>query len=329
MLALQTENVLMSRKSKWIEAESHDESATAVAQRALEARINTVWNWLPLAADEQENAVENVHQMRVATRRATAALQLFEAWLPRMRSRWFRRHLKQMRKIAGEVRDLDVLAQQLDKLCKSDQAAGCAGLQDRVATARQDAQPAIKALHKKMVDRRFPKRLKKLVKKTRWRSGDEPCPTYLEVARSGLEPLAREFFAASKADFENILALHEFRIAGKRFRYAIEVFAAAFGPAFRKELYPLVEELQQKLGEVNDHATHRDRYLVWLDETKDESQRLVLGKLIALETSALQASTRNFRDWWTTERAADLQARFWQEVAPADSQTSSPQIQSA
>jgi CHAD domain-containing protein len=321
MLALLTETVTeiasMSRKSKWIEADSLDESATTVAQRALEARLTTVYSWLAKAVDDTQTPVESVHQLRVSTRRATAVLQLFEDWLPRKRARWFRKHLKQMRKTAGEARDLDVLAAQLCEYCNANRAAGCPDLQARLAVARQAAQPAISDLHQKMVDRRYRRRLKNLVRKTHWRNEGSDCPTYQEVARTGLRPLAEIFFAASKGDFENILALHEFRIAGKRFRYAMEVFAGAFGPTFRKELYPLVEELQKKLGDINDHATHRDRYLTWHDDTTDESQRQILSTLIAHESSALQTSIREFREWFTTERAADLNARFWQEVGPA------------
>jgi hypothetical protein len=98
----------------------------------------------------------------------------------------------------------------------------------------------------------------------------------------------------------------------------MEVFAAAFDPVFRRELYPVVEELQMKLGHVNDHANNRDRCLTWLDESTDESQRLVLSKVIALETAALQASMREFRIWWTPDRAADLKSRFWQEIASSE-----------
>ncbi len=98
----------------------------------------------------------------------------------------------------------------------------------------------------------------------------------------------------------------------------MEVFAAAFGPAFREQLYPLIEDLQEKLGAVNDHANAQNRYLQWLDETRDESQRLILGKLIAVETAALQSSTKAFLNWWTPARAADLKARFWSEVQPTE-----------
>lgn len=306
----------MARKSKWIEVDSPDVPATDVARDALQARLKTVWEWLPLAAESPAGEIENVHQLRVSTRRATAALHLFESWLPSKRSRWFRKQLKKIRKTAGEARDLDVLARRLAEHCQSEHAAGCPSLMARAAETRAAAQPAIRQLHEELVER-FRKRLKKLVKKTDWRS-ESPCPTYLQVARTGLAPLAAKFFAAAEGDFENILALHEFRIAGKQLRYAMEVFAAAFGPAFRKDLYPIVEELQEKLGAVNDHANFRDRYLAWADDAEDDDQRLVLGKLIALQTAELQRCTRDFRDWWTHNRAADLKARFWQEVSPSE-----------
>jgi CHAD domain-containing protein len=48
------------------------------------------------------------------------------------------------------------------------------------------------------------------------------------------------------------------RIAGKRLRYAMEVFAYCFGPKFRDELYPAIEEMQEILGTANDsHVAER------------------------------------------------------------------------
>ena len=278
----------------------------------------TVWDWLPQAAEGAADDKENIHQMRVATRRAMAALHLFETFLPRKRSRWFRKQLKQLRETAGEARDLDVLAQHVREVCQADPSSGCASLSERISQARQAAQPAVTEIYEKLQRRDYRRRIKKLVNKTRHRSMESESPTYLDLARTGLRPLAVNFFNAAQADFASILAMHEFRIAGKHLRYAMEVFAAAFSPAFRKELYPMVEELQLKLGAVNDHANNRDRCLAWLDETTDESQRLVLSKIIALETATLQASMREFRDWWTPERAGDLKTRFWQEIAPSE-----------
>ncbi|HEY2826515.1 MAG TPA: CHAD domain-containing protein [Pirellulales bacterium] len=312
------QRVFMSRKSKWIDVESLIEPASAVARRAIRGRLKTVWDWLPQAADRSTDDAEFVHQLRVATRRAMATLHLFDTLLPPRRSRWFRKRLKCLREKAGEARDLDVLAQHVTAVCQADHSAGCAALLERISEARRAAQPAITKIYEKLCRRKFQRRVKRLVRKIHWRSQQGEEPTYETAARLGLRPLAVDFFNAAQGDFESILAMHEFRIAGKHLRYAMEVFAAAFEPGFRKELYPVVEELQMKLGAVNDHANNRDRCLAWLDETTDESQRLVLSKLIALETTGLQTSMRDFRHWWSAERTADLKARFWQEIAPSE-----------
>ncbi|HZZ26945.1 MAG TPA: CHAD domain-containing protein [Pirellulales bacterium] len=308
----------MTRKSKWIDVESVDEPAVAVARRAIRARMRTVWEWAPLAADQATEDVEYIHQLRVSTRRARAALQLFENMLPRKRSRWFRKQLKRLREAAGEARDLDVLAQHVGAVCEADHSPGCGSLLERISEARRAAQPAITEIYHKLKQRAFRRRVKKLVGKIRWRSDNGEAPSYSTAAQIGLRPLATAFFLAAEADFESILAVHEFRIAGKHLRYAMEVFAAAFNPIFRKELYPVVEELQNKLGAVNDRSNNRDRCLAWLDETRDESQRLILSKIISLETTAFQAAMREFRQWWTPERTAELKARFWQEIAPSE-----------
>ena len=49
-----------------------------VARRALDARLDLVGHYLPRAADAADET-ENVHQLRVATRRAMAAMQIFDA----------------------------------------------------------------------------------------------------------------------------------------------------------------------------------------------------------------------------------------------------------
>ena len=104
----------MSRKSKWIEAKSADEYAPDVARRAIGPRPRTLWNWLPLAAKNADDDVEYVHQLRVASRRAMAVLEIFDAMLPRKRSKWLTRQLKRIRKAAGDARDLDVFGATID-----------------------------------------------------------------------------------------------------------------------------------------------------------------------------------------------------------------------
>src|SRR5271156_3245082 len=99
----------MIRKFKWVEADSPDEAAVRVARRALDARLSSVWEWLPLASDQPDEDLEYVHQLRVSSRRAMAAIDTFESLLPRRRTAWFRKQLNRVRRAAGNAREFDVL----------------------------------------------------------------------------------------------------------------------------------------------------------------------------------------------------------------------------
>jgi len=75
-------------------------------------------------------------------------------------------------------------------------------------------------------------------------------------ARRVLPPLAEAYFkagralVASKATPE---ALHQFRLASKRFRYTLEIFGPCYGPGLETRLAG-VHKIQQYLGDINDCA---------------------------------------------------------------------------
>ena len=57
--------------------------------------------------------------------------------------------------------------------------------------------------------------------------------------------------AESARDPENVEALHDLRIAAKRLRYTLEIFAPALG-AEAEGLLSSVEALQERLGDIHD-----------------------------------------------------------------------------
>ena len=100
---------------QWIIDVSPDDATRAVAARTIESRLTAVRRCLPLAANNPEDP-ENVHQLRVWARRATAALKLYAKLLPRHRSDSMKKHVKKIRRTANDVRNLDVLIQRLESL---------------------------------------------------------------------------------------------------------------------------------------------------------------------------------------------------------------------
>ena len=149
----------MARKTKWIENSAPDESVDEFARRAISARLESVWELLARAADEHPQP-EHVHQLRVATRRAMAALRIFEALLPRRRSRKMKKQLKRIRRAAGDARNLDVLAARLEKDYPAWEASRSAKLADFITHLRREAQPPIGKLYAHLSDNhRFIKRM--------------------------------------------------------------------------------------------------------------------------------------------------------------------------
>ena len=299
----------MARRGKWIEGTAPEQPLSDAARRALEIRLGMVAHYLSLAARRSDDEVEHVHQLRVATRRAAATLAIFRDTLPRRRAIWLMKKLKHVRRAAGAARDDDVMAARLESW--SNRHPAVAMVLEEVRRRRRAAQAPIRKIHRKLVDQRFSRRIKELVARVRWRSDsgeNEPC--FAGAARQQLRPLVADFFQASQGDFSDVEALHQFRIVGKRLRYAMEVFAAAFHPSFRKELYAEVEQLQMLLGDVNDHATALARLATWQAKTGPGELLIALNKLASAESTALRRSRQKFLAWWTDERSQRLREQF-------------------
>lgn len=300
------------RKVKWIDDTSPDQRVEEVARRVIDARAQVVWQYLPLAAAGPIEDVELVHQLRVASRRAMAALEIFAPLLPSRRTLWLTKQLKRVRRAAGTARDLDVLIHRLRGMDDDSARASCAALLQSAERLRQQAQRPIQEIHEKLVRKDFPQRLAGVIKRIRLRGTANRLhkPTFGRTARKELSTLVDSFFTAAANDLSDYEALHGFRIEGKRLRYAMEVFAGAFEPSFRKTVYPLVEALQEKLGEVNDHCAALAMFANWPGQHDDPALAAALTTLSAREQAALETSRQKFLTWWTTDRCADLANRF-------------------
>src|SRR5207247_10117237 len=94
--------------TKWIPGTRAKQPVAKAARRALRLRLGEVCRMLPLAARHAHEDVEYVHQLRVASRRAVATVDVFWDLLPTKRRQWVRKQLKRVRRAAGEARDSDM-----------------------------------------------------------------------------------------------------------------------------------------------------------------------------------------------------------------------------
>lgn len=112
--------------------------------------------------------IEQLHAMRVSSRRLRAAMDAFEAAFPRGE---FRRHLRQVKEITdvlGDARDLDVATERLAAIRSElapDEQPGVDGLIRRYRGERAGQTPVIAALFERIEAEEFGQRLEAFIAK--------------------------------------------------------------------------------------------------------------------------------------------------------------------
>ena len=297
----------MAPSSKWIEGIGPDSSVDDAARRSLEPRLTAVSHLIPMAAHLAEHDIEHVHRLRVATRRAVAALKLYRDCLPRKQRRSVKKWLRKIRRAAGDARDLDVLADRLER----EYGERVAPVIDLIAKDRAAVQPAIvrvaRALSRGGSPRPQNGHIAAIDSAPASDENGAAPKMFRDWAAERLASVAQEFVAAMPTELSSTAELHQFRICAKALRYAIELVAAAFDPDLRKKLYPLVEELQERLGAIQDHVTAAERCRNWETGTRDEALQETLRELAEAEDRGLADAVRDFHAWWTDDQIAQVQ----------------------
>ncbi|MDZ4820459.1 MAG: CHAD domain-containing protein [Planctomycetota bacterium] len=300
----------MTRKSKWIEIDSPDEPAVAVASRTLGTRLRLIWSYLKLIRKSSGEQVERVHQLRVSTRRAIAAVDSFAAVLPPKPVQWFAKQLKSIRKSANDARDLDVMMQKVrewpDNQCRTAKAELLKQLNDQ----RHVAQRPMDKIHHRLKKKHFNRHIRKLIGHSSNTWSATSHITFGELAATRLHALLTQFGESGRADLHSIDMLHRFRVHGKQLRYAMEVFAGTYTAEFRSELYPVLVDIQQRLGDINDAAGATAYFQQMQANLVDSEQKLLLQQMHYEEQKNLTRLHQEFLIWWNDDRRCDFSSRL-------------------
>lgn len=321
LIPLQARRKVMAQFDKWIDGISANDSVCESAQHSLSARLAAVEHYLPLAADCADDDIECVHQLRVYTRRSMAVLKLYADLLPKKEARWFGKTLRRIRRAAGNARDLDVLAESIEDDTDKEARKFLADIRQR----RKAAQRPIVAIHRKLKRHgRLRHRIEDLLQKTAPQATDGPFGSWATVR---LRKTLQRFFRASPSDRRDLGSLHRFRIRGKELRYTLELLAPAFSNELRDELYPVVEQLQERLGEIHDHVVAIARFRRLVAKAKSKKKAFHVRKLLERDVVALDKRLREFSSWWTPEFETQFRDSF--ERLIAQSATDAPEVPEA
>lgn len=257
--------------------------------------------------------IEDVHQMRVSTRRMRSALRLLEPYYKGKPVRYFRARLTTIADALGEVRDLDVMIDNLSQFQTKHNAHldGTIALLDaELQTARADL---VRVLEKKGYARfidKFADFLTTVGAGARKVDHDSVVPSQL---RHLLPTQVYEHLGAVRAydavvDQGEATTLHALRIEFKRLRYLVHFFSEIMGPSaedFLKEL----KAIQDHLGTMQDIQVASDRLEDLMPDLDDEDAAGLSAYLDALNIQ-LEALDASFPQVWKRFNSAAIQRKL-------------------
>lgn len=290
-----------------------DCAAAAIESAALvlRARFDEMLAYRPAALDFAD--IEGVHAMRVAMRRLRSALRDFSFLLNQSRLRALKKDLKQIADALGRVRDEDVGIAGLEKRqseIKNKQILK--GLEMFIEERRAAQKRAQIDLTEMLVEARV------IELRTRFEAGLETAFKKNSRAENlSFEQAGREVINRNLRDFADLSekiyaafdgrALHRLRIAAKRLRYSLQLFAVCRSDEEFKQFAKEISEMQTFLGDLHDREA----------QIENLSRRLC-------ETGAARKSEQAAAEWLLThlfrERAAHYRdaLRLWREWRESD-----------
>ncbi|HEY6245017.1 MAG TPA: CHAD domain-containing protein [Pyrinomonadaceae bacterium] len=300
-------------------------AATVGIQQALIQRFDEMCSFRAEALDWKDP--EGVHSMRVASRRLRSALRSF---LPYLNERALAPVVKQIKSIAdilGEVRDQDVAIEALQDLSKEAPKRFSNSI-ERLLDLRKEMREAARRNLKKEIGKtrlknlrvEFQRAVTSVSQHQATITSPDTQPSYNEVARIIIDDRLSDLEELSKSLYypNDVQPLHDMRIAAKRLRYAIDLFAECWESdigSFAKQ----AALLQTDLGQLHDCD-------VWIDdfrkrisgfrrvENHDEAEAFVW-----LFTYYQEKRNKHYREAffrWSSWRAENLSTKLRDMLHP-------------
>jgi len=205
--------------------------------------------------------VEHVHRMRVASRRLRTALDLFQDCLPPKRFAVWRKRTKGLTRALGAARDCDVqiafVKEFLGSLHEPSHRPGIERLLLRLERCRGSMQKKVIRAVDRFEESGVAEDLRDAAENLEHDASNDASLAH----GSSLYHLAAERIASRLAEmskYESFISRpectaehHAMRIASKRLRYTLEMFAPLYDDELRSPLQT-ARDVQEQLGQIHD-----------------------------------------------------------------------------
>ncbi len=259
------------------------------------------------AGTREGHEAEELHAMRVATRRQRAAWRVFGPAFDERRTRRHRQRLRDVAADLGAVRDLDVLIEAAEAYQKSQSAKEGAAFEPLIATWRTRREAARVLLVHELDSRRYAKWTEEYAAFVQAEgAGSRPVgPTEPHRVRDAMPSRIWAAYEAVRAyepvmRWADVNTLHDLRIAAKWLRYTLEFVREALG----SDAGPVIEKvvaLQDHLGWLHDAdvaAGLARSFLVEHAGDLDEVESAAIGRYLVDRERELARLRRSVGTTW-------------------------------
>jgi len=219
--------------------------------------------------------IEVIHRIRVASRRLRNGLELFKDCLPKKKAGAWQDHIRIITHSLGKARDLDIQIALLNRLYdESLDAKYKPGFRRLLLRLKQRRSKAQKQVNRALLVLQESKSLKKMRNHFEAQSAKADSlylftPSLYQRASTAINRALADFLSYQEVIHspENIDKLHAMRLAGKKLRYTLEIFA----PIYKHALIPhiqVMKEIQDQLGSIHDD----DVWVNWIPKFIDKEQ---------------------------------------------------------
>jgi len=261
--------------------------------------------------------IEDVHDMRVAIRRTRSAMRLLKPYLKGKAIRPYNRGLRHLGWVLGEVRDLDVMIENLKTYQTALDAEAAAAFQlvideldQRRALARDALNEYLDAKAYRRFIRDYSDFLTQPMREGRHAANGAVAPYQV---RHVLPAMIYDRLAAVRA-YDTVLpeanagTLHALRIEFKRLRYTLSLFSDVLGSS-AEEFVDTIKAIQDHLGHLNDSSVARARLEGLADDPEASYADVLAGYLAHLEAHEAELKA-GFAEVWQRFNSRKVQQKL-------------------
>ena len=264
-----------------------------------------------IARTMKSQGVDELHDLRVASRRFIRILSALAPCFPRGESKRMRRGLKRIMVQAGDIRDYDIAVHLINRMELPDSGTLLRQIQKR----REQSATVLSASLHRWTARNLPARWRAALNSDRdLKSADaafRAVPAAIMAKRLLPGMVAEHFHRGEAAIGKKMPAhkIHRFRISAKNFRYTLDFFAPLYAGTLPL-LIDRLKDVQTLLGDINDCVTARR---IVKEEVTGDGDEAVRGDVHSGLKERQRKKIKEFREQYTSEFSSASVLKQWQK----------------